>query len=238
MHLQGAHVVVLGGSSGIGLATARAVAEAGGQVTIVGRDRDRLDRARLQLPHGVAAESFDMRAPTEVHRFFSSVGRVDHVVLAASEAATGGFREMPVPTARQFFDSKFWGPYIVAREAASVISGDGSLVFFSGAAAEVASPGFAVGSTINAAIETLVRTLAVELAPVRVNAISPGIIDTPVWNALDGVSRDDVFADVAARVPARRVGTPDEVAAAVLHVLMNRYITGIAVRVDGGYALA
>ena len=236
MNLGGSSVVVIGGSSGIGLATARLAAQAGMEVTIVGRDADRLARARADIGV-VATAQLDMRAEAEVQSFFHDLGTVDHIVVTASDAVGGAFLDLEVARGRAFMDSKFWGPYIVARYGVPVLSRKGSLTLFSGAAGERASPGFALGSAINAAVDALVRSLAVELAPIRVNSVSPGIVDTPVWNALPGVDAAAVFQDTAARVPAGRVARAEEIASAVLHVLDNEYLTGVSLRVDGGYAL-
>jgi NAD(P)-dependent dehydrogenase (short-subunit alcohol dehydrogenase family) len=236
MSLEGKTAVVVGGSSGIGLATAQTLAEEGARVVIGGRSAPRLRAAAERIGGRVETHTLDITEEPSVAAFFDAVGSLDHLVITAAGAAMGSFLELELAAARRFFDSKFWGPYAVARSAAPRLSRYGSITFFSGAAGSRATPGFACGSAINAAIEMLVRTLAVELAPVRVNTISPGLVDTPVWDSLVSAGeRDALFAETAARLPARRIGRPEEIADAVLFLVRNEYTTGTTLFVDGGY---
>ena len=236
MSLDGKTVVIVGGSSGIGLASAAACSAAGARVVIAGRSEQKLDAARRDVEGRIEARRLDMTDDASIEAFFAAVGPLDHLVITASEAALGRFREIDTADARRFFDSKFWGPYSVARRAAPQIRHGGSITFFSGAAGSRASPGFSCGSAINAAVEALSRTLAVELAPVRVNTISPGLVETPVWETiLPATERDALFADTAAKLPAGRIGRPEEIADAVLFLIRNAYTTGTTLFVDGGY---
>jgi len=236
MSLDGKTVVIVGGSSGIGLASAAAASALGARVVIAGRSAQKLDAARRVVEGRIEARRLDMTDDASVGAFFAAVGPLDHLVITASEAALGRFREIDTADARRFFDSKFWGPYSVARRAAPQIRHGGSITFFSGAAGSRASPGFSCGSAINAAVEALSRTLAVELAPVRVNTISPGLVDTPVWETLvPAAERDALFAETAAKLPAGRIGRPEDVADAVLFLIRNAYTTGTTLFVDGGY---
>ena len=236
MSLDGKRVVVVGGSSGIGLASARALAGHGARVVIAGRSADKLEAARRSIPVPVEARPLNMMDDASIESFFAAIGGLDHLVITASEAALGRFLEIDTAAARRFFDSNFWGPYAVARRAAPRSSPDGSITFFSGAAGSRASPGFSCGSAVNAAVETLSRTLAVELAPVRVNTISPGLVETPVWESLFSVAeKEALFADTAAKLPSRRIGRPEEIADAVLFLIRNAYTTGTTLFVDGGY---
>ena len=238
--IEGKKVVVVGGSSGIGLASAKALAAAGARVLLASRSLGKLNEARrfietaLETP--IETHRVDIMSEESIERLFEAVGSLDHLVITASEAAMGRFREIDTADARRFFDSKFWGPYSVARRAAPQIRHGGSITFFSGAAGSRASPGFSCGSAINAAVEALSRTLAVELAPVRVNTISPGLVETPVWETiLPAAERDALFADTAAKLPAGRIGRPEEIADAVLFLIRNAYTTGTTLFVDGGY---
>ena len=236
MSLDGKTVVIVGGTSGIGLASAAAASALGARVVIAGRSEQKLDAARRVVEGRIEARRLDMTDDASIEAFFAAVGPLDHLVITASEAALGRFREIDTADARRFFDSKFWGPYSVARRAAPQIRHGGSITFFSGAAGSRASPGFSCGSAINAAVEALSRTLAVELAPVRVNTISPGLVDTPVWETLvPATERDALFADTAAKVPAGRIGQAEEIADAVLFLIRNAYTTGTTLFVDGGY---
>jgi len=236
MSLDGKTVVIVGGSSGIGLASAAAASALGARVVMAGRSEQKLDAARRDVEGRIEARRLDMTDDASIEAFFAAVGPLDHLVITASEAALGRFREIDTADARRFFDSKFWGPYSVARRAAPQIRHGGSITFFSGAAGSRASPGFSCGSAINAAVEALSRTLAVELAPVRVNTISPGLVETPVWETiLPATERDALFADTAAKLPAGRIGRPEEIADAVLFLIRNAYTTGTTLFVDGGY---
>ena len=234
--MDGKTVVVVGGSSGIGLASARTLAEHGARVVIAGRSEQRLEAARRSIPAPVEIHRVDITDEDSIGRLFAAVERLDHLVITASEAVLGRFLDLDVSAARRFFDSKFWGPYAVARHAAPRIAPDGSITFFSGAAGSKASPGFSCGSAVNSAVESLARSLAVELAPIRVNTISPGLIHTPVWESLISLGeRDALFADTSARLPSGRIGRPEEIADAVLFLIRNAYTTGTTLFVDGGY---
>ena len=236
MSLEGQTAVVVGGSSGIGLAAAKALAAEGARVVIGGRSEERRRAAVASIPGRVEARGLDITDEASVGAFFDAVGPLDHLVTTAAGAAMGPFLELDVAAARRFFDSKFWGPYVVARTAVPQLRPGGSITFFSGAAGSRATPGFSCGSAINAAVETLVRTLAVELAPIRVNTVSPGLVDTPVWGSLvPAAERDALFAETAAKLPARRIGRPEEIADAVLFLIRNEYTTGTTLFVDGGY---
>ncbi len=240
MSLEGKTVVIVGGSSGIGLASAAAAAAEGARVVIAGRSEERLSAARRSVAVAVAApieaRRLDMTDDASIEAFFGELGPLDHLVITASGAALGRFLEIDTADARRFFESKFWGPYAVARRAAPQIRLGGSITFFSGAAGSRASPGFSCGSAINAAVEALSRTLSVELAPVRVNTVSPGLVDTPIWESIvSSTERQALFADTAAKLPAGRIGRPADVADAVLFLIRNPYTTGTTLFVDGGY---
>jgi NAD(P)-dependent dehydrogenase (short-subunit alcohol dehydrogenase family) len=236
MSVEGKTVVVVGGSSGIGLAAARILAERGARVVIAGRSEERLNAARETIPGPVETHRVDITQEKSIDRLFDFVGRLDHLVVTASEAVLGRFLELELAAARRFFESKFFGAYAVARRAAPLIDPAGSITFFSGAAGSKASPGFSCGSAVNAAVEALARSLAVELAPIRVNTISPGLVETPVWESLvSPAERDALFAEASARLPSRRIGRPEEIADAVLFLIRNPYTTGTTLFVDGGY---
>lgn len=180
MDLQGQRVAVVGGSSGIGLATARALADAGAQVVIAGRDQAKLDAALGTIGGPVSARTVDATQRDALDRFFADLGALDHLVLALSGAAGGGpFRTLDLAALRSGFEAKFWAHVAAAQAALPTLRTDGSLTFVSAISARMANPGTAGLAAINAAIEALVPTLAKELAPLRVNAVSPGVIDTP-----------------------------------------------------------
>lgn len=235
MELNGQTLVVIGGSSGIGLACARQAAEAGATIVIGSRSEARLQAASATLPAGTTAAVVDVSSEESLARLFQRVGAFDHLVITASGSARGRIDEVEPARARRFFDDKFWGSYLAVRLALPSITRTGSIVLTSGAASRRASPGFAFGSALNAAIEALAASLAVELAPIRVNTICPGVIDTPVWNDMGPAQKQDFFGKLGRKLPAARAGTADEVAGAVMFLLTNRYVTGETLVVDGGY---
>jgi len=234
--LQSARFLVIGGSSGIGLATAAAAVEAGAAVTIVSRSQAKLDAASAQLGCRVGKAVLDTGNAVAVERFFEGADAWDHVVVSAAQTPSGPVRSLDLEDAQRAMDSKFWGAYRVARVAK--IREGGSLTFVSGFLSVRPSATAVLQGAINAALEALARGLALELAPVRVNAVSPGVIDTPLWSAMPSDRRDAMFAREALRLPARRIGQADDIARAVLFVASNPFATGSTVRVDGGGAIA
>jgi NAD(P)-dependent dehydrogenase (short-subunit alcohol dehydrogenase family) len=236
MTLKNKKIAVIGGSSGMGLAAAANLAQAGAQVVIASRSAEKLDKARRSMHGDVRTHILDMRDEAAVEAFFAQLGAFDHLVISAADAVFGPFLEVPVAAVGKFLESKFLGPYRVARYAAPHMAKDGSITFFSGAASQRGTPGLAAGSAINAAIEALGRSLAVELAPIRVNTVAPGLIVTPVWDGIMGEQeRDEFFKHAAAKLPVKRIGTPEEVAHAVRYLIENTYTTGTVLFPDGGY---
>lgn len=235
MSIAEQHVVVVGGTAGIGLAIAHAVHAASARVTVASRTRDKIDRAVTSVP-GAQGLRLDLTDLEEVQRAFASLGEVDHLVVTAAEVRGGPFRNLAITDAQRSMASKFWGSYAAAR-AAQVRNG-GSITLFSGVLAKRPSPGFAILSAINAGVESLGRALAVELAPIRVNVISPGLIrDTEALAGTSEAARESLFSATSQRLPVRRVGTPADVAALVLTIMTNPYVTGATVEIDGGGSL-
>ncbi|MBN3732173.1 SDR family oxidoreductase [Burkholderia sp. Tr-20390] len=236
MKFDGRDVLVVGGSSGIGEAAARAFAAAGASVTIASRDAAKLAASAARIGHGVRTGVMDTTDDTSVRAFFESAGEFDHVVVSAAQTPTGPVRGLALADAYAAMDSKFWGAYRVAR--AVRIRQGGSLTFVSGFLSVRPSKTSVLQGAINAALESLARGLALELSPVRVNTVSPGLIATPLWSKLDAQARDRMYEGAAARLPAGRVGQPEDVANAVLYLASTPYATGSTVLVDGGGAIA
>ncbi|KVQ19953.1 short-chain dehydrogenase [Burkholderia cepacia] len=236
MKLNDQRVLVVGGSSGIGEATARAFAEAGATVTIASRDAAKLAASKDRIGYGVSTGVMDITVDASVRAFLDSAGEFDHVVVSAAQTATGPVRGLELDDAYAAMDSKFWGAYRIAR--AVRIRQGGSLTFVSGFLSVRPSKNSVLQGAINAALESLARGLALELAPVRVNTVSPGLIATPLWSKIDAEARDRMYEGAAARLPAGRVGQPEDVANAVLYLASTPYATGSTVLVDGGGAIA
>jgi len=234
-------VLIAGGGSGMGLALARRCLAEGARVTIVGRRADRLATAceSLGRPDGLACAVADISRETEVAALFARVGPLDHVVSTAADIA-GAYRLLPdlgLDAVRKVIDSKVVGPLLLAKHGARHLTPGGSLAFVSGVAAYRPAPRGAAVAAVNAAIEGLVRALAVELAPIRVNAVSPGWVDTPIWADVAGDRKAEVLGAMADRLPAGRIGTPDDIAGALCFLMGNGFTTGTVLHVDGGHRL-
>lgn len=238
MRLDGQVVVVVGGSSGIGLGIAAAAAEAGARVVVAGRSRERLDAALAELGEPARGAQLDATDEGQVTRFFVDLGGLDHlVVTAAADLPFGLFAGLDVAAFRRGFDGKFWAFTHALRQALPSLRGDGSVTLVTGAAARAAMPGAAGVAAVNGAIQAMVPTLARELSPLRVNALSPGLVDTPVYAGMPDEARDAMYAQAARRLPVGRVGTPADLGGAALFLMTNGYTTGIVLDVDGGARL-
>jgi NAD(P)-dependent dehydrogenase (short-subunit alcohol dehydrogenase family) len=230
--LKDQRVLVVGGSSGIGEGVAKACCDAGAQVTIASRSEAKLAAAVARLGHGVRSLATDTRDDAAVEAMWREAGEVDHVVVSAAEVRIAPVKTLTIAEAQAAMESKFWGAYRVAR-AARVRDG-GSITLISGAAAARATKGRALQTAINAAVEALARALSVELAPVRVNAVSPGVVATPLLDGLDAERRAALEAAVRA-LPTGRMGQAADIALQVLACMGNPFMTGSVVYVDGGY---
>lgn len=237
MSITGKKIVVVGGTSGIGRAVAELAAARGASVVVVGRDTDGAAQTAVQLGSGVLGVACDITDPEAVDTLAATVGDLDHLVLSAAALSYGPFLELPVSEARAVMDNKFWGYYLTVRALAPRLSEAGSITLFSGVAAVRPAPGTAVVTAVNAAIEGLTRSLAVELAPRRVNAVSPGVVDTPGWRFMSEEDRTQMFGQLAQSLPVGRVGRPGDIAETVLELAANGFSTGEVRTVDGGARL-
>ncbi len=234
--LKNSRVLVMGGSSGIGEATAALALDSGAHVTIASRSQEKLQAALQRLPAGASASVLDVVNAQAVEAFFAQHDAWDHVVLAGSSTRVGAVRALPLDDAQAAMQNKFWGAYHVGRYAR--ISAGGALVFVSGVYSIRPSKAAVLQGAINAAIEALSRGLALELAPlVRVNTVSPSTTQTPLWEGLGQAGKARKFADMRARLPVAAIARPADIAEAILSVATNRFATGSTVLVDGGDAL-
>ncbi|RZJ12788.1 MAG: SDR family oxidoreductase [Rubrivivax sp.] len=239
--LQGRKVVVVGGGSGMGFATAQRVLELGGEVALVGRDPGKLASAQDRLTGGNAltAHVCDITREEQVEALFKAVGDFDHLVCTAADIR-GAYALLPqleLEALERAVASKVTGPILLAKHAAPRLRPAGSITFVSGIAAYRPRPKGVAVAAINAALEGTVRALAVELAPIRVNAVSPGWVTTGIWNDVAGSQTDDLLAGMARQLPVGRVGRPEDIADALLFLLGNGYATGEILHVDGGHRL-
>jgi NAD(P)-dependent dehydrogenase (short-subunit alcohol dehydrogenase family) len=229
-------VLIIGRGSGLARAIALAALDAGARVIAAGRDEENLSAAYDAEP-GVSTEYVDLTDEASIAALAGRLGSVDHVVSTASARARGRIADLDRDAIRLSFDTKVIGPLMLAKHFAPRINQGGSFTLFSGVAAAKIAVGTLGVAITNAAADTLARSLALELAPIRVNAISPGVIDTGAWDALGQQGKAGYFADISARNPARRIGTPDDIARAVLFALTSTFLTGQTLHIDGGEPL-
>lgn len=236
--LQDKKVVIIGGSSGIGLETAKQVIAEGAKVIIASRSEGKLQNAIEQLGDKATAFTLDTTQEQQVQSFFEKVGQFNHLVVSAAETFGGSFLQTDTAQARQLFENKFWGQYSAAKYGAPKILPHGSITLFSGIVAYKSMVGSSILGAVNAAISNLGQTLALELAPIRVNIISPGIIDTPSRSKMPEEDRNQFYATVGNKLPVKRIGKADDVAQSVLYLLQNSFVTGTVLHVEGGHILA
>lgn len=234
MRFRDKKIVVIGGSSGMGFATARMAAAEGASVVIASRSEEKLRKAKAQIKGDVEVLTVNVVDEESVKALFEKVGSFDHLTTPGNEAAMGPFLELDTKTARTAFDSKFWGQYHAAKYGAQKIRAGGSITFFAGIWSQRPVPGSSVITSINSAIEGLGRALALELAPVRVNTVSPGIVDTPIYSMMPPERKEAMFREMAASLPARRIGRPEDIAQTVLYLMSDGFATGSTLYVDGG----
>ena len=237
MTLKNSLVVILGGSTGIGLATAKAAKAEGAQVIVTGRSTEKLQRAQAEFGSDARTVVLDVADEEGTRSFFQGLARVDHVFITAGTLIADKKLAPDSDTLRPAMDTRFWGALYAAKYAAPKIATGGSITFMSGVAAWRPLEGAAVVSASCGAVEAFARALALDLAPVRVNTIEPGYVDTPLLDSLLGAKKGEILAAAAARLPVKRIGTAEDVANAVLFLMKNGYVTGITLTIDGGHTL-
>lgn len=227
-------IAVVGGSSGVGLAIGvRAVAR-GANVTLLGRDEDRL-RSAAAIAGGADIRRLDLTIPETITAAISSIGQLDHLVVTA-----GTFRPSPLGTAgpedwRRILEERLVGPLTLVKGLAPRISS--SIVLCSGTLARRPAAGCVLYAAACAGVESAARALALELAPLRVNVVAPGVLDTPMLEMALASDKSRVCTELAARLPVRRVGTAEDAADAALFLIANSYMSGATIEIDGGARL-
>lgn len=232
-------MIIIGGSSGMGLAIAQACAKQEAAVVICGRSQEKLEKAVRSIGGKIETAVLDISDETAVEAFFKAQDAFDHLITPGAEISAGPFTNFPVEEAKRSFQIKFWGQYCAARSALSKIRKGGSIIFFSGVYGRRPSPGVPNMASINAAIEGLGRALAVELGPaeIRVNVISPGLIHTPAIDTLPSPLKENMFQEFSEKTALKRIGLPEEAAQAAIYLMTNPYVTGTTLFIDGGYVL-
>jgi NAD(P)-dependent dehydrogenase (short-subunit alcohol dehydrogenase family) len=232
------HVAVLGGSGGIGLETARLLVEKKAQVTIGGRSRDRLDAAVKRLDGQATAVAVDAEHVDSLREFFAQAGPItDLVITVTRRGGAGPADQLAEADLLGAFAGKSVAHLRAVALALSTLSANGSITLVTAGSAQSALPGTAGLAAVNGALEAAVAPLAAELAPRRVNAVSPGVIETEWWDEFPAEARKEAFATFAQRALVRRNGQPEDVAQAIVAMIENGFITGVVLPCDGGLRL-
>jgi NAD(P)-dependent dehydrogenase (short-subunit alcohol dehydrogenase family) len=235
--LDGQRVAVVGGASGMGLGAVRAAAALGAQVIVASRRADHVQEVANTVAGNAVPATVDVTDEQSIRDLFAGLGKLDHLFVTASPGSRGAFLEQDVAAAQEYMNGKFFGSWACARYAAPVLETGGSITFLSGGYAVRPQSGSAMVTAAFAAVEALSRALAVELAPIRVNTIRPGFIDSSMWDFLDEQEREQMREEMRTSLPARRVGHVEDIGQAAVFLMTNPYVTGTVLEVNGGQLL-
>jgi NAD(P)-dependent dehydrogenase (short-subunit alcohol dehydrogenase family) len=237
MSLKDKHVVLIGASSGMGLATAKAVAGAGAKVTLVSRKPDSLEHAVAAVGARARGIVADIGNEYAIESLFTQIEQVDHLVTAAADLTFSPIQQLNGAAAKRIVASKILGPFYAVKYGTSHLSKNGLIVFISGFSAWKPVPGTALIAAVDGALAAFCRSLAIELAPIRVNVMAPGVVETLMWEGVPAQQRQAFFATISEQLPVKRMGTLEDMADAVLYLMQSSFITGTILHVDGGHQL-
>lgn len=227
--------IVVGGSSGIGLATAQLLANSKAAVTVTGRNADKLDQ--VQQTTGIQTQVVDSADRQALDVFFKQTGPIDHLVISVSGSkGMGNFAELSLHDLRAGFEGKFWPQLHTLQAALPYMKEGGSITLITAISSIAQKPGTSGLAAINGALELMVPILAQELKPIRINAVSPGVVDTPWWNFAPELAKQQAFQQLTGNIPAGRVARAEEIADAIVFTLGNSYMTGTVIHCDGGFS--
>jgi NAD(P)-dependent dehydrogenase (short-subunit alcohol dehydrogenase family) len=226
-------VIVAGGSSGIGLATARLLAQQQAVITVTGRDTEKLKA--IHVSDGFNTATVDSTNRAALDTFFKQAGNTDHLIVSISgHKGMGHFATLPLQELQEGFDNKFWPQLHTVQAALPYMNKGGSITLITAMSALGRLPGASGLAALNGGLELMVPILAKELKPLRINAVSPGVVDTPWWNFLPEENKQQTFQQFAQQIPVGRIARPEEIADTILFVLHNEYMTGAVIPCDGG----
>jgi NAD(P)-dependent dehydrogenase (short-subunit alcohol dehydrogenase family) len=228
-------VLIVGGSSGIGLATAQLAADADAEVVITGRNAERLAEAERTISGESRSFHLSYDNPDSVEKLMTTLKQIDHLVLAgSSDVAWGPFHEISLAQLERYFHGKLFGYWRTIQAALNILRADGSITLLAGVAGRVTLPSASALAAVNGAVIQFGRALAQELAPIRVNVVSPGFIDTPAYDALPAARKQEIIDEFSRKLPVGRVGAPKDVAPTILLLMASNFTTGATFDIDGG----
>jgi NAD(P)-dependent dehydrogenase (short-subunit alcohol dehydrogenase family) len=231
-------VVIIGGSSGIGLAIAEKVTLQGAEVVIVSSKAERVQEAIQSIGGNVRGEAVDVSDEKAVEGFFTNIGAFDHLVFTAGDSLQlHELADTDLKQARRAFELRYWSALATVKYGSPQIRKGGSIVLTTGVAGQRPHSGWVIAASVCGTIEALTRALAIELAPIRVNAVSPGVVRTNLWQNMSSVEREQLYESVGKRLPVGRVGEANDIAQAYLYLMQEAFSTGQTVVVDGGTVL-
>ena len=236
--LENKRVVIIGGSSGIGLAVAKEAASQGADVVIVSSNAERVQDAIQSIGENARGEAIDVSDEKAVEGFFTNIGAFDHLVFTAGDSLhLHELADTDLKQARRAFELRYWSALSTVKYGSPQIRNGGSIVLTTGIAGLRPDSGWVIAASVCGTIEALTRALAVELAPIRVNAVSPGVVRTNLWQNMSSSEREQLFESVGKRLPVGRVGEAHDIAQAYLFLMEEGFSTGQTVVVDGGTVL-
>jgi NAD(P)-dependent dehydrogenase (short-subunit alcohol dehydrogenase family) len=231
-------VIVLGGSSGLGLATAKLADAQGADVIIVSSNEVRLQKALTELSCNSTSYVVDLSKEEQIKNFFTQTGKFDHLVYTAAEnLSLKGIYDTEIEQAKEFFNLRYWSAFASVKYAAPLLNPGGSISLTSGTAAIRPRAGWSLITSICSAMEGFTRAMAVELAPIRVNCISPGLINTNLWDNIPETDRENMYKMATELSLVKKLGEPEDVALAFLYLMHQKFSTGQTIVVDGGTVL-
>jgi NAD(P)-dependent dehydrogenase (short-subunit alcohol dehydrogenase family) len=230
-------IMVVGGSSGIGLSVALMAYELGAKVTLTSRDLKKASTVAAGIGTGIQGLSLDIDDERSVSSFFSSIEHIDHIYIAAGSTKLGAVTDGSLEENMLSFNTRLLGSLRVVRASSHKINDGGSVIFTGGVSTDRPIAGAWVAGLGTASAEQLARVLVMEFPNIRFNAVAPGYTDTPMWDGIMGENKPSILADVAAKLPTKKIATPEEVASAVLFLMSNPSVTGEVLHIDGGARL-
>ncbi|HEY8999931.1 MAG TPA: SDR family oxidoreductase [Mucilaginibacter sp.] len=236
--LNGKRIVLIGGTSGFGLATAKAAAAENADLVVVSSRQSSVDKALSILPEGTQGYAIDVSDERQVEELFKKVGEFDHLIFSAGETLQiGNPSDVNIEDSRKFFNVRYWGALMAAKHGNPYIRKGGSIILTNGIVSIRPWKGWSVAASIGGAIESLTKGLAIDLAPIRVNAVCAGMVKTDLWNNIPEAEREAMYNEVGSKLLTGRVGEAKDIAEAYLFLMKGNYTTGQMIVVDGGNVL-